>query len=186
MLGFGWTDYMHPIWEVTAVGNYPYLIGKEDWFTSRYLTLSKTPIDSSQNMLTPLSEEPHTFYGQEWGKASFLCCDSLPEEVEALGIIANVKARDSIHNCVVVIEIHDTETDSLVLWHSTPIEKGRFAAGEHVIVDALNFDNELLPKGKTVKTYLWNKGHDQMVQTGMSYYYTLRSPVLKGLYEPLY
>ena len=185
MLGFGWTDYMHPIWEVTAVGNYPYLIGKQDWFTSRYLTLSKTPVEGSQNLLTTLSDEPYPFYGQEWGKACFLCCDSLPDDVEALGIVAHVNSLDSLHNCVVVIEIHDTETDSLVLWHSTPIEKGRYAAGEHVLADAFNFDETLQPQGKTIKTYLWNQGHDQMVQTRMSYYYTRKNPVLTGLYEPL-
>lgn len=185
MLGFGWTDYMHPIWEVTAVGNYPYLIEKKDWFTSRYLTLSKTPIEGSQSLLTTLSDEPYPFYGQEWGKACFLCCDSLPDDVEALGIVAHVNSLDSLHNCVVVIEIHDNETDSLVLWHSTPIEKGRYAAGEHVLADAFNFDETLQPQGKTIKTYLWNQGHDQMVQTGMSYYYTRKNPVLTGLYEPL-
>ena len=185
MLGFGWTDYMHPIWEVTAVGNYPYLIGKQDWFTSRYLTLSKTPIEGCQSLLTTLSDEPYPFYGQEWGKACFLCCDSLPADVEALGIVAHVNSLDSLHNCVVVIEIHDSETDSLVLWHSTPIEKGRYAAGEHVLADAISFGDDLTPQGKTVKTYLWNQGHDQMVQTGMSYYYTRKNPVLTGLYEPL-
>ena len=185
MLGFGWTDYMHPIWEVTAVGNYPYLIGKQDWFTSRYLTLSKTPIEGCQSLLTTLSDEPYPFYGQEWGKACFLCCDSLPADVEALGIVAHVNSLDSLHNCVVVIEIHDSETDSLVLWHSTPIEKGRYAAGEHMLADAFNFDETLQPQGKTIKTYLWNQGHDQMVQTGMSYYYTRKNPVLTGLYEPL-
>ena len=185
MLGFGWTDYMHPIWEVTAVGNYPYLIEKKDWFTSRYLTLSKTPVEGSQSLLTTLSDEPYPFYGQEWGKACFLCCDSLPDDVEALGIVAHVNSLDSLHNCVVVIEIHDTETDSLVLWHSTPIEKGRYAAGEHVLADAISFGDDLTPQGKTVKTYLWNQGHDQMVQTGMSYYYTRKNPVLTGLYEPL-
>ena len=99
--------------------------------------------------------------------------------------MAHVNSLDSLHNCVVVIEIHDNKTDSLVLWHSTPIEKGRYAAGEHVLADAFNFDEALQPQGRTIKTYLWNQGHDQMVQTRMSYYYTRRSPVLKGLYEPL-
>ena len=185
MLGFGWTDYAAPVWETAAVAHYPYLVKKNDWFTSRYLTLSKTPIEGSQSLLTTLSDEPYPFYGQEWGKACFLCCDSLPDDVEALGIVAHVRSLDSIRNCVVVIEIHDTETDSLVLWHSTPIEKGRYAAGEHVLADAFNFDETLQPQGKTVKTYLWNQGHDQMVQTGMSYYYTRKNPVLTGLYEPL-
>ena len=185
LLGFGWTDYAGPVWEVTAVGNYPYLIEKKDWFTSRYLTLSKTPVEGSQSLLTTLSDEPYPFYGQEWGKACFLCCDSLPDDVEALGIVAHVNSLDSLHNCVVVIEIHDSETDSLVLWHSTPIAEGRYAAGEHVLADAFNFDEALRPQGKTIKTYLWNQGHDQMVLEKISYYTTKKSPVLTGLYEPL-
>ena len=185
MLGFGWTDYVNPIWEATAVGNYPYLIEKKDWFTSRYLTLSKTPVEGSQYMLTPLSEEPHPYYGDEWGQPCFLACDSLPDDVEALGIVANINSLDSIHNCVLVVEIHDSETDSLVLWHSSLAEEGHFAAGEQVIVDAINFNDELNHKGKTVKTYLWNQGHNQMMLNKISYYFTQKSPVLTGLYEPL-
>lgn len=183
MLGFGWTDYAAPVWETAAVAHYPYLVKKNDWFTSRYLTLSKTPIEGSTYMLTPLSEKSQPVY--EWGQPYYLSCDSLPADVEALGIVAHVNSLDSLHNCVVVIEIHDSETDSLVLWHSTPIEKGRYAAGEHVLADAFNFDEALRPQGKTIKTYLWNQGHDQMVQTRMSYYYTRKNPVLTGLYEPL-
>ena len=185
MLGFGWTDYISPIWEVTAVGNYPYLIEKKDWFTSRYLTLSKAPVEGSQDLLTTLSKEPYPYYGQEWGPSHTLCCDSLPEDVEALGIMAHVSSTGSIHNCVVVIEIHDSETDSLLLWHSSLAEEGQFAAGDQVVVDAINFNDKLRPKGKTIKTYLWNQGHNQMILNKMSYYYTLTSPVLTGLYEPL-
>ena len=185
MLGFGWTDYISPVWEITAVGNYPYLIEKKDWFTSRYLTLSKAPTEGSQYMLIPLSEEPHPYYGDEWGQPCFLACDSLPDDVEALGIVANINSLDSIHNCVLVVEIHDSETDSLVLWHSSLAEEGHFAAGEQVIVDAINFNDELNHKGKTIKTYLWNQGHNQMMLNKMSYYFTRKSPVLTGLYEPL-
>ena len=185
MLGFGWTDYISPVWEITAVGNYPYLIEKKDWFTSRYLTLSKAPTEGSQYMLTPLSEEPHPYYGDEWGQPCFLACDSLPDDVEALGIVANINSLDSIHNCVLVVEIHDSETDSLVLWHSSLAEEGHFAAGEQVIVDAINFNDELNHKGKTVKTYLWNQGHNQMMLNKMSYYFTRKCKVLTGLYDPL-
>ena len=185
MLGFGWTDYISPIWEVTAVANYPYLIEKKDWFTSRYLTLSKAPIENSQDLLTTLSKEPYPYYGQEWGPSYTLCCDSLPKDVEALGIVAHVASNDSIHNCVVVIEIHDSETDSLLFWHSSIAEEGQFAAGDQVVVDAINFNDELQPKGKTIKTYLWNQGHNQMILNKMSYYFTRKSPVLTGLYEPL-
>ena len=185
MLGFGWTDYISPVWETAAVGNYPYLVWKKDWFTSRYLTLSKTSMDGAENLLTPLSDAVHPIYGQEWSKSFFLCCDSLPDDVEALGIVAHTHSFDSLHDCVVVIEVHDTETDSLVLWHSQPVECGAFPSGKNVLVDAISFSDDFTPKGKTIKTYLWNKGHDQMNLDQMSYYITHKSRVLTGLYDPL-
>ena len=185
MLGFGWTDYASPIWETAAVGNYPYLVEKKDWFTSRYLTLSKQPVEGSQYMLTPLSEEPYTYYGQEWGKTYILSCDSLPDDVEALGIVAEVNAADSLHNCIIVIEIHDAATDSLLLWQGLPAESGKFPGGKNIITNAINFNEEITPQGKIVKTFVWNQGLDQMVLEKISYYNTHRSRILKGLYEPL-
>ena len=185
MLGFGWTDYASPIWETAAVGNYPYLIEKKDWFTSRYLTLSKQPIEGSQYMLTPLSEEPYPYYGQEWGQSYIFSCDSLPNDVEALGIVAEVNAADSLHNCVVIIEIHDAATDSLLLWQGLPAESGKFPEGKNIITNAINFNEEITPQGKIVKTFVWNQGLDQMVLEKISYYTTHKSRVLKGLYEPL-
>ena len=185
MLGFGWTDYASPIWETAAVGNYPYLVKKKDWFTSRYLTLSKQPIEGSQYMLNALSEEPYPFYEQEWGQSYSLSCDSLPDDVEALGIVAEVNAADSLHNCIVVIEIHDAATDSLLLWQGLPAESGKFPGGKNILTNAINFNEEITPKGKILKTYLWNQGHDQMVLEKISYYTTHKSRVLKGLYEPL-
>ena len=185
MLGFGWTDYASPIWETAAVGNYPYLIEKKDWFTSRYLTLSKQPVEGSQYMLNALSEEPYPFYEQEWGQSYSLSCDSLPDDVEALGIVAEVNAADSLHNCIVVIEIHDAATDSLLLWQGLPAESGKFLGGKNILTNAINFNEEITPQGKILKTYLWNQGHDQMVLEKISYYTTHKSRVLKGLYEPL-
>ena len=185
MLGFGWTDYASPIWETAAVGNYPYLVEKKDWFTSRYLTLSKQPVEGSQYMLTHLSEEPYTYYGQEWGKTYILSCDSLPDDVEALGIVAEVNAADSLHNCIVVIEIHDAATDSLLFWQGLPAESGKFPGGKNILANAINFNEEITPQGKIVKTFVWNQGLDQMVLEKISYYYTHKSRILKGLYEPL-
>ena len=186
MLGFGWTDYANPIWETAAVGNYPYLVEKKDWFTSRYLTLSKTPVDSSRYLLVPLSEERFTFYpGQEWGASYQLCCDSLPSDVEALGIVAETNSFDSLRNCIIVIEVHDAATDSLLLWHGQPAENGRFPQGRNVLTNAITFGDGLSPQGKTIKTFLWNQGHDPMALEKISYYTTQRSKVLTGLYEPL-
>ena len=184
MLGFGWTDYANPAWETAAVANYPYLLKTKEWFTSRYLTLSKTPIEGSNYMLTPLLETTQPVY--EWGQPYYLSCDSLPDDVEALGIVANIRSIDSVHDCRIVIEVHDSTTDSLLFWHSLGSNDGAFPRGENVLVNAFNFaDENISTKGTTVKTYLWNQGHDQIIQTKLSYYTTKKSRVLKGLYEPL-
>ena len=186
MLGFGWTDYVNPVWEVTAVGNYPYLIGQKDWFTSRYMTLSKNPMPESRCLLTPLDETPCPYAeGQEWGRACLFSCDSLPDDVEALGIVANIHNENAVSNCILVIELHDAETDSVVLWHGTKADDGHFAAGDNVIADALIFDDSFSSKGKTVKAYLWNQGMKPLILSKMSYYLTRKDPVLTGLYEPL-
>ena len=186
MLGFGWTDYVNPIWEVTAVGNYPYLIEKKDWFTSRYLTLSKTPIDNGQYLLNVLSEDSCRYIeGQEWGQACTFHCDSLPIDVEALGIIIHFHNEVEINNCVAVIELHDATTDSIVLWHSSQPDDGHFSAGDNVIADAIIFDEGFKPEGRTIKAYLWNQDKKPLIVTKISYYFTKKSRVLKGLYEPL-
>ena len=185
MLGFGWTDYASPIWETAAVGNYPYLIKKKDWFTSRYLTLSKTPIENTQYLLHTLSSDTVAMLGWEWGQPYYLSGDSLPDDVEALGIVAEVEALDSLRNCFMVIEVHDAATDSLLLWQGLSPFSSKFPQGRNIITDAINFDEVLTPKGKTVKAYLWNQGHDQMILNKTSYYFTQKSRVLTGLYEPL-
>ena len=186
MLGFGWTDYASPIWETDAVGNYPYLIEKKDWFTSRYLTLSKVPTDNAKYLLNTLSDDTIPMPGLEWGKPCFINCDSLPDDMESLGIVAEVTAFDSLHNCLVVIEIRETATDSLLLWQGLSPYSGKYPQGSNIIVDAISFDETMTPKGKTVKTYLWNQGGDLMTLNKMSYYVTQKSPILKGLYEPLH
>ena len=186
LLGFGWTDYVNPVWEVTAVGNYPYVVRQKDWFTSRYLTLSKMDIEGSEYALTTLDEAPCIYVeDQEWGRASSFSCDSLPDDIEALGIVAHIQNESEIDNVIVVIELRDAVTDSIVLWHSSQAEEGRFAAGENVVVDAIIFGEDFSPKGKTIKTYLWNQGKKPLVLSEMSYYVTHKSRVLTGLYDPL-
>lgn len=186
MLGFGWTDYVNPIWEATAVGNYPYLVEKKDWFTSRYLTLSKTPVGDSPYLLYDLSESPYSYQdGQEWGNGFTFPCDSLPDDVEALSVMALIQSEAELSQCVLVIEIHDAETDSLMLWHSSVAAEGHFLPGNNVVADAIVFNDNLSPKGKTVKTYLWNQDKKPLIVNKLCYYYTTKSRLLTGLYEPL-
>ncbi len=186
MLGFGWTDYMHPIWEATAVGFCPYIVKQKDWFTSRYLTLSKVSTVGSEYALQTLNEEPFPFFdGMEWGNPSNICGDSLPDDVESIGFIADFHSSDTVRNCVVVIEIKDAEKDSIVLWYSSPTEEVAFMPGKNIIVNAVNFNEIENLKGKTIKSYVWNKGHCLMTQDRMNYYVTRKSKVLTGLYDPL-
>ena len=186
MLGFGWTDYVDPIWEVTAVGNYPYLIDKKDWFTSRYLTLSKTPTEGARYLLSEISTDSCTYYeGQEWGRACTFPCDSLSKDVEALGVVVHFHNEVEANQCVAVIEVHDAATDSLLLWHSSLPEEGHFMPGDHAVADAILFSDDFKSEGKYIKAYLWNQGKKPLVVNKLSYYYTKKSPVLTGLYEPL-
>jgi hypothetical protein len=186
LLGFGWTDYINPTWEATAVGNYPYKLKQKDWFTSRYLTLSKVPMKDAEYALTTLCDTSYQYNeGQEWGKSFTFSCDSLPADVEALGIVVNFHCEQEISNLKCVIELHDATTDSIVLWHSSLTGDGHFTAGDRIIADAIVFDDNLSPKGKTVKTYLWNEGKNALVLNKESYYFTRKNPVLTGLYEPL-
>ena len=99
--------------------------------------------------------------------------------------MAHIHNETEINNCLVVIEIHDLETDSLVFRYSSLPEDGHFGQGDNVIAVAMNFNEELSPKGKTVKTYLWNQGLNPLVLNKMSYYTTRKSRILTGLYEPL-
>ena len=186
MLGFGWTDYVNPIWEVTAVGNYPYCLEQKDWFTSRYLTLSKTPMKGATYLLHELSADSCRYVeGQEWGQVCTFPCDSLPEDIEALGIVIHFHNDVEVSNCVAVIELHDATTDSLVLWNGSLPEDGHFMPGDHAVADAILFGEELQPEGKTLKAYLWNQDKKPLVVTKLSYYHTKKSPVLTGLYDPL-
>ena len=150
------------------------------------MTLSKTPTDDSPYLLNDLSEYPYAYQdGQEWGKGFTFPCDSLPEDVEALSVMALIQNEVELDQCVLVIEIHDAETASLVLWHSSVAAEGHFPPGNNVVADAIVFSDNLSPKGKTVKTYLWNQDKKPIVVNKMSYYFTRKCKVLTGLYEPL-
>ena len=65
------------------------------------------------------------------------------------------------------------------------VPAGHFPPGNNVVADAIVFSDNLSPKGKTVKTYLWNQDKKPLVVNKMSYYFTRKCKVLTGLYEPL-
>ena len=99
--------------------------------------------------------------------------------------MAQIQNEAELSQCVLVIELHDAETDSLVHWHSSIAAEGQFLPGNNVVADAIVFSDDLSPKGKAVKAYLWNQDKKPLVVKKLSYYFTRKSKVLTGLYEPL-
>ena len=186
MLGFGWTDYSPPIWETTAVGKYPYLVYTKDWFTSRYLTLSKHACDSSIYLLNDLNDAPYCYAdGQEWSQSFEINCDSLSSDIEAFGVAANISHDKPLSRCSMVIELHDTKTDSLLFWHGSDLEGCTLSPGKNVIADAIVFDGSLQTQGTYIKTFVWNQDKQPLTVEKIGYYTTKKSPILTGLYEPL-
>lgn len=185
-LGFGWTDYANPTWETQAVASYPWLLREDTWFTSRYLTLSRDSIAGAQRLLHPLAEQPFTFSNMEWGKKYFIHGDSLDSSTDAVGIIATIKAYDTIPNCVLVMEVRDVETDSVLLWQGNSEKTGTLLPGTNVLVNAIRFDEKRFPvNGTILKTYIWNPQKGTMIVTKMDYYCTKFNTKLTGLYQPL-
>ena len=185
-LGFGWTDYLDPSWETQAVVCYPWRIHEDTWFTSRYLTLSKDSIPGSEYLLHSITATPQDFSNMEWGGAHVVYGDSLSEKTDLLGIAATIKAIDTVRECILVMEIRDTATDSLVLWRGNTNENGLLIPGINVMTCAVRFDSKTFPiRGKKVKTYLWNKQRGTMIATRFDYYTTEFNSRLTGLYEPL-
>ena len=185
MLGFGWTDYVDPTWEVTAVGNYPYCLEQKEWFTSRYLTLSKAPMEGAQYLLHELSTDScRIVEGQEWGPACTFSLDSLPKDIETIGFIIHFHNEVEIDNCAAAIQLHDSVNDT-TFYYNSPFENGHFLPGNHAVTDAIVFGEDMRPEGKTIKAFLWNQGKKPLTVTKMSYYFTKKSRILTGLYEPL-
>lgn len=183
MLGFGWTDYVSPDWETQAVASYPWLIHENTWFTSRYLTLSNDSVPGAINLLKPLTEIPSYIY--EWGEAQYIYGDSLDAETNLVGIVATIQTFDTVTGCIVIVEVHNTETDSLLFWHSSD-DRDILPPGTNHLAAAVRFDpDKFTVKGKVIKTYLWDKHRGTIIAKRFDYYHTQHNPRLTGLYNPL-
>ena len=185
-LGFGWTDYLDPSWETQAVACYPWKLHDDTWFTSHYLTLAKDSIATAEYLLHPITHQPQTLTNTEWSKIQYLYGDSLEYGTDVLGIIATIQTPDTVRNCVLVIEVHDAITDSLLQWHGNSDESGILLPGTNTLAYAIRFDPKKFPiQGKTIKTFLWNKQKGTMIISRFDYYYTKFNTRLTGLSEPL-
>ena len=184
-LGFGWTDYVSPIWEAQAIAYYPWQIHVDHWFTSRYLSLSKDSVPNAERLLHPLTDIPFTFNRTEWGIPQYIYGDSLNNKTNVVGVVATIQTIDTVPGFIVVMEVHDAATDSLLLWHGNEI-RDILVPGTHRLVDALRFDETDFPvSGKVVKTYLWNNQRGMIVVPRIDYYTTQHNSRLTGLQTPL-
>ena len=186
MLGFGWTDYLDPSWETQAVASYPWMLHSDTWFTSRYLTLSKDSVAGAQYLLHPLTEQPQTLTEMEWSQAQYIYGDSLDNKTDLVGVIATLQVFDTIRNCVIVMEVRDAATDTIIQWLGNTDECGTLFPGTNTLVFATRFNPEKFPvKGKIIKTFLWDKQKGTMIVTRLDYYYTKYNTRLTGLYQTL-
>ena len=186
MLGFGWTDYLDPSWETQAVAYYPWKLHEDTWFTSKYLTLSKDSVAGATYQLQLLTDQAQTLWGGEWSKPQYIYGDSLDKKTDALGIIATIQTSDTIRNCVLVMEVHDAATDTLIQWNGHSDESGTLLPGTNTLAYAIRFDPEKYPvNGKVIKTFLWNKQRGTMIVTRLDYYCTKFNSRLTGINEPL-
>ena len=186
LLGFGWTDYADPIWETEAVGAYPWLVRENTWFTSRYLTLSSDSIQGAQYQLHQLSQKPQRFVNNEWCGKWILQVDSLERNTDILGVVANIHAEDTVQGCVLVMELHDIDTDTTVLWHGSHDITGTLYPGENILVDAIRFNQkDFTPQGMYLKTFIWNQQKGTITLDKLSYYCSSYNPRLNSLYKPL-
>ena len=185
MLGFGWTDYVSPVWETQAVACYPWLIHEDTWFTSKYLTLSHDSVAGAEKLLKPLTETPQAFYQVEWGEPQYIYGDSLDERTNLVGIVATIQTYDTVTGCIVVMEVRDIQNDSLVFWFGSN-DSDVLLPGISHIATAVRFDQVQFPvKGKKIKTYLWNKKRGTIVAKRFDCYCTQHNTRLTGLYDPL-
>ena len=185
-LGFGWTDYADPVWETQAVAHYPWQLHEDTWFTSRYLTLSKNPVPGASMMLREIQSEPEYLMGTEYGKPQYIYCDSIYSDLEILGVVATIHANDTVRRCLLVMELYENETDSLLLWHGSSYTDGLVLPGINKMAAALRFNEKQLPsRGKHIKTYLWNPDQGVLTQVRTDYYVTRHNPRLTGVYDPL-
>ena len=185
-LGLGWTDYIPPVWETQAVAYYPWLIQEDTWFTSKYFTLSRDSVPGARHLLHTLSEERFSFVNMEWGRPYFIDGDSVDSHTDLLGVVANIQAIDTITHCVLVMEVHDKTTDSILHWQGTSEKNGILLPGTNMIVNAIRFDTKHFPiQGKKIKTDLWNQDKGTMIVSRMDWYDSKFNTRLTGLYQPL-
>ncbi|MGN0033712.1 MAG: glycosyltransferase family 39 protein [Candidatus Limimorpha sp.] len=182
-LGAGLADHAEMSWELSAVAEYPYLVKEKTWFTTRYLTLSKT--DNGNPLLREIASGVAISKGTEWACSRSIPVDSITEDTGRFGVIADVTACDTLNNLLLVVHITDPENDSTILWRSFECKDSAILPGDNMLLTCGFFVPEIDFSDKRIRTYLWNMEKKELFVNKMAYYKGKKNPFFYGLYNPI-
>ena len=179
----GLADHAEMSWEMSAVAEYPYLVKEKTWFTTRCLTLSKE--DNGSPLLIDLASEVFVGSGTEWACSRGIPSDSITEDIERLGVIADVTVHDTLSRLLLVVHITDPKNDSTILWRSFESKDKVVMPGENLLLTCGFFIPKVDYSDKRIRTYLWNMDKKELVVNKMAYYRVKKNPFFYGLYNPI-
>ncbi len=181
VIGIGLSDHANILWELSALAYYPEIIEEKQWFNTKYLLLSKPSTASSQLAIVKNVEMK-----SEWGCSYVMETDST-DDFDDIGFIAEIQAIDTIKDIVLVIEIRDAKSDSLLFWQGADNNSKEIISGEtYYLTNGFHFDSKKFNKESIkIKVYIWNKSKDFVFIKNIFCYKSKKEPYFLGLYEPL-
>lgn len=182
-LGVGLTDYHDIKLELLPLAYYPNIIDTKQWFTGKYLLLSKEK--SNRDELKSLISNVKIKKGQAWACSNSMMLDTI--DTDALGFIAEIQSVDTIHDILLAIELRNVKNDSLLFWNGGKSEGKVFLPNERTfLVNGLRLsDLNIDSQDVKLKVYIWNRGLDYVEVNNLFYYETKNDPYFLGIYEPL-
>lgn len=174
-LGFGWTDYADPKWELAAVAYYPYLIRSEQWFNSKYQLLAT---EGDNCLLTVFENSSADMNGNEWGNVWTLDMSSLPDGTDFFGAVAEVEVESDSSMCLLVTEVRNA-ADEVVLWHSS--DDVVVYRGKTKLCSGFRLDGV---EGSVIRTYVWNRSANDVRIESVKWYAPEREEQFFGIFRP--
>ena len=178
-IGIGLSDHVNILWELSALAYYPEIIEEKQWFNTKYLLLAK-----GNNKLTSVIKDVEM--RGEWGCSFVMETDDI-DNFYNIGFIAETQAIDTVTDIVLVTEIRDVTSDSLLLWSGEDNDSKAIMPGEtYYLTNGFHFDaNKYDKENIKVKVYIWNKGKNFVTINNIFCYKSKKEPYFLGLYEPL-
>ena len=183
-IGIGITDHASCYWEQFALIFYPNIVKEKQWFNSKYLLLSKDNIDNQP--MTVMKKNVIIREGNEWGCSFVMKIDTI-KNIDDIGFIAEIQSHDTIRNIILVVEIRDAESDSLLLWRGADTKGHVMTPGKtHYLSNNFHYDNKKYDKNNVkLKVYICNKDKKFVEIKRIMFYHSKKEPYFSGLYKPL-